>query len=277
MTTTPRAPTPRTVIEAFLPVRGDAPLDLIYNIANAAGIDDQPLRLAIRRMISAGEITQAGRGRRGVLSLTAAGRDRLHQDRLGLRLALAQDFGQAPWDGMWRLLAVSVPEADRALRDALRRTLLDVGAAPVSTGLYVSPHDLTAVLATTSHDSLVRATATHLDVRGVTDPHTIAEVLWPASPIVDGYALVASAVTEAGTLPGPAVESVLVQQLRLAEALERAMRHDPLVPLELRSDPWPPSPLRRAWYETWNALSGRLPEEILYRDWLTIDPGSPGP
>jgi phenylacetic acid degradation operon negative regulatory protein len=262
------APAPRTVIEAFLPAQGEAPLDLVYDTANAAGLDDQPVRLTIRRMHAAGEITQTGRGRRGTIGLTDTGRERLDRDRLGLRLAIAQDHGRAPWDGTWRLLAVSVPEADRALRDALRRTLVEAGAAAVSTSLYVSPHDLTGMLGPAARGSLVRATATSLDVRGLTDPRAVAASLWPAAPIIDAYAALERAVAETDPAPGDGVMPLLVRQIRLADALERAMRDDPLVPLELRDVPWPPSPIRRAWYDRWNTLVGRLPEEILYRGWL---------
>lgn len=259
---------PRTVIEAFLPAKGQVRLDRIYNTANAAGIDDQPLRLAIRRMISAGEVVQTGRGRHGTLSLTEAGRERLDRDRLGLRLAFAQDQGRAPWDRRWHLLAVSVPESERAVRDAIRRRLVEAGAAPVSTGLYLSPHDLAPMYGAISHDNLVQATTTDLNVRGLADPLLISELLWPASPIVARYAIVERIATETESFAATDVDSVLVQQLRLADALERAMRNDPLIPLELRAGHWPPSRIRRTWYEAWATLATRLPHPLLYRGWL---------
>ncbi|MEU4562713.1 PaaX family transcriptional regulator [Actinoplanes sp. NPDC023936] len=254
-------PLPRTVIEAFLPFAGHAELDLVYQAGNAAGIEDQPLRLAIRRMIAAGEITQDGRGRRGRLALTDAGRRRLARDRLGLRLALAQDRGEAPWDGTWRLLAVSVPESERAVRDALRRDLADAGAAVVSTGLYVSPHDLSAMV---GGGNLVRAVATSLDIRGVTSPPEIAELLWPALPIVEGYQVAERAISGSEDTGVP----VVTRQILLADALERAMRDDPLIPLELRPADWAPSRIRRRWLDAWTRLAARLPEEVVYRGWL---------
>ncbi|AEV82549.1 PaaX family transcriptional regulator [Actinoplanes sp. SE50] len=277
-------PAPRTVVEAFLPADGAAALDQLYDTANAAGLDDQPVRLTIRRMVAAGEVTQSGRGRRGTLALTATGRERLRRDRLALHLALAQDRGQAPWDSRWRLLAVSVPETDRAARDAMRRDLLAAGAAPVSTGLYASPHDLSAMLGpldtsatvagtpgadTPGTGALFRAIATDLDVRGVTDPAEIAEMLWPAAPIIDRYAVADRAVELAGSLrPGADTRAVLLRQLRLADAWELAMRQDPLIPPELRGDPWPPATIRRRWHTAWTELAAQLPDQLLYRGWL---------
>ncbi|GAA0596483.1 PaaX family transcriptional regulator [Kribbella sandramycini] len=257
---------PRTVIEAFLPSRGDIALELVYDTANAAGIADQPIRLALRRMVAAGEVVQSGRGRQATAALTAVGRERLDQDRLAVRLAFTQDQGLDPWDGRWRLLAVSAPESERAIRDGLRRTLVEAGAALVSTGLYVSPHDLAIVL--DSSEYLVHAEATDLDVRGVTDPQAIAELLWPAAPTIAAYDAIDDAIRQTGP--------PLVRQLHLAEALEHALRPDPLLPPELRASPWPPAVVRRRWYDAWMALTEQLPEELLYRGWLSWPTSCPG-
>ncbi|MCI2238323.1 hypothetical protein MO973_27635 [Paenibacillus sp. TRM 82003] len=256
------APSPRTVIEAALPLRGEVGLDLVYGTANAVGLQDQPVRLAIRRMVAAGELVQDGRGRGGSLRLTAAGRERIDRDRLALRLARAQDVGAAPWDGAWRLLAVSAEESARSVRDALRRDLVAAGAAAVSTGLYASPHDLTPLLDATDRRHLVLATAGHLDVRGTTEPLALAERLWPAAPVDRAYDVLAD------VLDRPPAQDPLVQQVRLADALERAVRGDPLLPPELRPDPWRPAQLRRRWYAAWASLADRLGERALHRDWL---------
>lgn len=255
---------PRTALEAFLPLEGAVPLALVYDTANLAGLADQPLRLTIRRMIAAGEIIQSGRGRSGSIALTDHGRRRLHRDRLGLALAFAQDAGQAPWDGSWRLLALSAPESERAVRDALRRELLAAGAVAISTGLYVSPHGVSDMLGPDVRGNLVTASATGLDVRGTNDPRVLAEMLWPPGPIVDAYSVVERAlVTDAAQPEAP----VMVRQLRLADALERAMRGDPLIPLELRRGPWHPSAIRTAWAHRWRTLRDREAGDSLYRGW----------
>lgn len=272
--------TPRTIIEAFLPNEGAASLDLVYDTANAAGISDQPLRLGLRRMVTAGEIVQTGRGRQGAISLTDAGRERLHKDRLALRLAFAQDQGLAPWDGRWRLLAVSAPESQRSARDLLRRRLVEAGAAAVSTGLYLTPHDLIEMLDTAQHTRLVQATATEVNIRGVTDPLEVTELIWPGEQTVAGYAYPDRVISAPALLSAETTEAILVEQLRLAEALERALRSDPLIPPELRHGIWSPTRTRHRWYETWHNLATRLPEEVLYRGWLPTrvaaeDEGSP--
>lgn len=252
---------PRTLIEAFLPFQGEVDLERIYDTANEVGIEDQPVRLTIRRLVAAGEIEQRGRGRAGHLELTEAGRARLSGDRAAVQLAFAQDAGHAPWDGLWRLLGISAPESQRAVRDAFRRDIVRHGAAACSTGLYVSPHDLTPLLPPAVSPYLVAAAAENLTVRGLTDPREIIESLWPTQPTIDGYAPLArvlDAAEDGGTS--------LARQLSLADALEVALRHDPLIPNELRTGPWAPVALRRRWRECWHhASTGTNP---IFQGWL---------
>lgn len=258
---------PRTVIEAFLPHTGDASLRDIYDTANLAGLADQPVRLALRRMVAGGDVEQNGRGRAGTLRLTAGGRRRLERDRRSLALAFAQDAGDAPWGGRWHLIAVSIPERERAVRDSLRRDLHELGAVAISTGLYVSPNRLAAELPDEAGPYLTTATTDDLDIRGTTEPTAVAESLWPSRPTIAAYSAVDEALRRDAADPGVAV---VVRRLRLAEAMEAAMRGDPLLPLELRDAPWPPSMARAAWADRWNALSEQA-HDPLYRGW-----GHPG-
>ena len=242
--------TPRTVIEAFLPPSGSVDLSTIYNEANAVGIGDQPLRLAIRRLIANGEVEQHGRGRAGTLRLTSLGQARQTRDGIGLALAFGQDDGSIQWDGKWYLVAISAPENQRAVRDSLRRQLHAAGAATISTGLFASAHDLTDVLDPAVRSHLVTATATELDIRGVVEPAEIAELLWPSAPTIAAYDAIAQALDR-----DDASQPSTLRRLQLAHALERAIRYDPLIPPEMRSVPWIPATLRTAWAERWLSVS----------------------
>lgn len=163
---------------------------------------------------------------------------------------------------------MSAPESQRSTRDLLRRRLVDAGAAAVSTGLYLTPHDLTEVLDVAQRDRLVQATATQVNVRGITDPAEVTELMWPREQTVAGYAHLDRLLSAPELSSAATVEAMLVEQLRLAEALERAMRPDPLIPPELRRGTWSPTRTRRRWHEAWRDLANRLPEEALYRGWL---------
>lgn len=254
---------PRTLIEAFLPFTGEVSLTVIYDTANKADLEDQPIRLALRRMMSAGDIEQHGRGRAGAISLTESGRGRLSADRMALQLALAQDADQATWDGRWRLLALSAPESERTIRDSFRREILSLGAASISTGLYLSPHDLTPLLSAVVVPYLVTATADTLTVRGTADPHQIVEALWPAHHTQGAYTSLSDAIDD----DDPAL-SPLIRQLLLADALEASLRDDPLIPNTLRSTPWEPTHIRRRWLEHWNDARQDDATRAIYKGWL---------
>ncbi|MFV0254163.1 MAG: PaaX family transcriptional regulator [Beutenbergiaceae bacterium] len=270
--TTAQHVAPRTVIEAFLPADGD-PVGLagVYQAANAAGVADQPLRLAIRRLIGAGEVTQNGRGRGGQIAAASRGRARLHRDRVALQLAFAQDQHLAPWDGRWRLLALSAPESERAVRDSLRRQLRDLGAAALATSLYLAPRPLAGLLDADADGRLVQAVADELDVRGLTDPRAIVQALWPAEAVVEAYTGVDLMLTQMSATPLEPADgghAVLARQLQLAQGVEQAIRGDPLLPPELRSGSGEPSLVRRRWLSAWTRLEALLPEPVLYRGWL---------
>ena len=260
---------PRTLIEAFLPAAGDVDLLCIYDTANQVGIEDQPVRLALRRLIAVGDIEQHGRGRAGRIWLTDVGRSRLASDRLAVQLAFAQDAGHAPWGGKWRLLGFSAPGPSRAIRDAFRRRVAARGAAALSTGLYVTPHDLSSLVSPQAVPYLVTAEAETLTVRGLTEPREIVEHLWPADATIDAYSVIARTVAfGSNEIAHLSEAAALTRQLHLAEALEHALRNDPLIPHELRVGRWEPAHLRRRWLESWHEARRQSGGDLIYRGWL---------
>ncbi|MEV7601749.1 PaaX family transcriptional regulator C-terminal domain-containing protein [Kitasatospora sp. NPDC089797] len=260
---------PRTVVEACFDPQGTASLAYVYDLAAAAGLADQPVRLAIRRLEAAGVLRQEGRGRKGRLLLTDTGRLRTDQDARFIALAYAQDAGRAPWDGHWRLHTFSVPEQHRPERDALRAALTRLGAAPLAPGAYLSPHDLRAELVTETSEStvggyLITAEATRLTGPGFTDPASTAERLWPAADTVRAYRPLADALARQSPTTSDPTELV-VAALELSDAFSRALEQDPLLPPELRPAPWPPSRLRNDFREQWTAIRDRAPDLSLFR------------
>lgn len=257
---------PRTIVEALLPFDGAASLDIVYDTANRLHVEDQPVRLALRRLISAGDITQHGRGRNGTIELTEVGRSRLERERIGLRLAFAQDADLAPWDGDWHLLALSAPESERAVRDTFRRDMHALGAVSISTGLYLTPHALAALLPPELDSYLVTASVTTLSVRGITENAAIAEALWPARDSIALYETMETILGAADSHHEP-----VARQLILAESLDAALREDPLIPLELRPTPWPPTEARHRWIAQWHEATEAAPELHAYQGWLDLD------
>ncbi|GAA2844557.1 phenylacetic acid degradation operon negative regulatory protein [Leucobacter komagatae] len=256
----------RTLIEGSFDASGQAQLSAVYDVGLALGLPEQTVRLALRRMQAAGELTQVGRGRAGRIELTPRARARTRRENALVEFAFAQDAGEARWDGAWRLYAFSVPERSRAERDSLRAALTWLGAAPVVAGMYVSPHELGEELAgvvapTTIERWLVRGTTVDLAIPGASTPQQIAETLWPAETTLAAYAPLATVLA---TLPAGSLDEVssTARALQLAEGLDRALAVDPLLPGELRPAGWEPRRLREAFAAEWAALEhtwGALP------------------
>ncbi|TCO59728.1 PaaX family transcriptional regulator [Actinocrispum wychmicini] len=258
---------PRTVIEACFDPNGVASLERVYRVATAVGLRDQPVRLAILRLAAAGVLRQEGHVRKGRLVLTDAGRLRSDTDVRLVAFAAAQDAGRMPWNGLWRLYTFSAPEPRRAERDSLHTALTRLGSAALTPGVYVSPHDLLpeliqATSAETVGSYLIIAEATRLTGPGFTDPESTAERLWPAAETIAAYKPLADLLS--GDVLNASTELVATA-LRLAEAFTQALEHDPLLPLELRSDPWPPVRLRHDFREAWAAIRSRTPDLSLFR------------
>ncbi|WP_206541725.1 PaaX family transcriptional regulator C-terminal domain-containing protein [Leucobacter japonicus] len=258
---------PRTIIEAVLRPGIAQSLAGLYDIAAAAGVEDQPVRLAIRRMVAAGEIVQQGRGRAGEIALTDTGAARLAAEAAIVRFVGDQDRGAVAWDGHWRLVSVHTTEGQRGIRDALRRGLTEAGAVALATGLYCSPHDLSGLLPADAADHLVVALAAQLQVRGERDPKRIAERCWPAEPVNAGYAQLEREVAEIIARPRTEAERTR-SLLQLADALERALRPDPLLPAELRDANWRAPHARNAWRAAWHEISTATDGPNLYGGWL---------
>ncbi len=253
----------RTLIDGSFNAAGEAQLAAVYDVGLALGIAEQTVRLALRRMQAAGELTQIGRGRAGRIERTPDARARTRRERALVDFAFAQDAGSVVWDEKWRLYAFSIPERSRAERDALRNALVWLGAAPIGAGMYASPHELGDELAatlspTTIERWLVRATSTDLTLPGFSTHQDIAEGLWPAETTIAAYAPLAAVLASPanGSLDEIATSA---RALQLAEGLDQALAVDPLLPGELRQADWEPKRLRGAFMAEWETLEQAWP------------------
>lgn len=103
-----------------------APLD----VSNSAA------RTTLSRMSREGWFATHRQGRRSYYALTDRGRKLLEEGEERIHHPL----WDRPWNGRWILVAYSVPEEDRTLRDRLRDRLLWLGFGSLGNGLWISPH-----------------------------------------------------------------------------------------------------------------------------------------
>lgn len=268
----PEIPT-RLLVHAL--VRNDGTVDMgeLYAVAAALTMTDQQVRLCVKRLVAEGRFTQDGRGRKATLHATADATGSIAPEVDYVRHAYRQDRGLAPWDGSWHLFAFVVPETHRTARDALRDTLLHLGAAAVQGGLYVSANPIEHQVGTAARHlglrtALTTLTSSDLRIGDLSEPTGLAAALWPLPEVAARYqhlAALAEAHLKRLTQGLPTDETErLTMAVELAAAFSQAMKPDPLLPLELLPRPWPGTEARRLAAECWSALLDRGPGGTRY-------------
>jgi phenylacetic acid degradation operon negative regulatory protein len=143
---------------------GSMRLAAIVRLAEVLGISPVGVRAAVVRLAHEGWLVGSRHGRETTYTLTQRGWQLVQDGRQRIFEATAQ---VESWDGTWCLVALSVPEARRDVRDRLRKELTWLGFGSPSAGLYISPHDhlaeverLAAELEALELVQMYRATAT---------------------------------------------------------------------------------------------------------------------
>ena len=119
--------------------REDAPwVGAIIALLHPFGLSEGAVRTVLSRMARKGWLEPHRIGRNAFYELTPRGRRLLQegQDRI------YRPSWDGPWDERWFLLAYSIPEDARKLRDRLRDRLAWLGFGSLGNGLWISPHDV---------------------------------------------------------------------------------------------------------------------------------------
>src|SRR5580693_9734617 len=114
------------------------PSAVIVALLAEFGVSDSAARAALSRLTRNGLLVTSRSGRRTFVRLSRRAADVLDD---GGRRIFSFGATPAPWDGMWSLVAFSIPEEHRSARDELRKELRWLGFAPLYDGLWVCPRD----------------------------------------------------------------------------------------------------------------------------------------
>jgi phenylacetic acid degradation operon negative regulatory protein len=114
------------------------PSAAIVGLLAEFGVSDSAARAALSRLTRNGLLVTSRSGRRTFVRLSRRAADVLDD---GGRRIFSFGATPAPWDGMWSLVAFSIPEEHRSVRDELRKELRWLGFAPLYDGLWVCPRD----------------------------------------------------------------------------------------------------------------------------------------
>lgn len=185
-------------------------------------IKEPTVRVALTRMVSAGDLVRSEDGYR--LSDRLLARQRRQDDAINPRLHI--------WDGTWITLVITSVGSDARTRAAQRTTLQDKRFAELREGVWLRPDNLEQKLPA-NLENRVRVLHAHDD-----EPVQLANQLWD----LPGWAAAGHRL-----LDEMARATDVPERFAVAAAIVRHLLTDPVLPAELLPDDWPGNRLRTAY------------------------------
>jgi phenylacetic acid degradation operon negative regulatory protein len=186
------------------------------------GIREPTVRVALTRMVSAGDLVRSEDGYR--LSDRLLARQRRQDDAINPRLQT--------WHGTWTTLVITSVGTDARTRAALRTTLQDKRFAELREGVWLRTDNLDVELSAEVLDR-VRVLHSRDD-----DPAGLAARLWDLPGwVAIGHQLL-DEMSTAADVPG---------RFAAAAGMVRHLLTDPVLPGELLPGDWPGDALRKAY------------------------------
>lgn len=108
----------------------------VVQVASDLGVTEMAIRSAASRMVQEGWLVSERHGRESIYTLTERGWEAVLE-----RHRRVFTLPDAWWNGSWFVIALSVPESKRDIRDRMRKELSWLGFGSPSSALYVSARD----------------------------------------------------------------------------------------------------------------------------------------
>ncbi|MEZ0362528.1 PaaX family transcriptional regulator C-terminal domain-containing protein [Mycobacterium sp. pUA109] len=196
------------------------------------GIKESTLRVALTRMVGAGDLIRSADGYR--LSERLLARQRRQDDAMHPRTR--------DWSGQWTMLVITSVGTDARTRSALRTTLQHKRFAELREGVWLRPDNLDIELEPDARSRL-RVLTAHDDA-----PAALAGQLWD----LPGWARAGAELLDA-----MAVADDVPARFVIAAAIVRHLLTDPVLPDALLPPGWPGARLRAAYTDFAAELSQR--------------------
>ncbi|HXA88169.1 MAG TPA: PaaX family transcriptional regulator C-terminal domain-containing protein [Mycobacterium sp.] len=196
------------------------------------GIKETTLRVALTRMVSAGDLIRSADGYR--LSDRLLARQRRQDEAMRPRVRT--------WRGDWIMLIITSVGTDARTRAALRTTMHHQRFGELREGVWMRPDNLDPQL-----DPEVAARVRVLRA-GDDAPAELAAQLWNLPAWAETGHRLLDEMTQASDVPGRFVA---------AAAMVRHLLTDPMLPAELLPADWPGARLRAAYHDFATELAER--------------------
>lgn len=207
----------------------------LVRVGDLFGIAEGTVRVALSRMVAAGDLVQAD----GAYRLSS---------RLVHRQA-RQDESRSPrtrpWDGTWELAVITAERRPAADRTALRQAMSELRLAELREGTWLRPANLVR-----DRPAIVAQQCTFLTGRPEDD---LADRLWD---------LPAWARTAHDLMAALAAADSPARQFTVSASVLRHLLADPLLPDELLPPAWPGTDLRDAYEGFATGFRDLLTEQV---------------
>lgn len=220
------------------------------------GLKEAAARATLARMVRSELLTAERVGRRTTHRLSPHARDVVDEEGRWL-----ESFGlvETAWDGLWSVLAFSIPEAERSLRHLARSRLRWLGFAPLYDGVWLSPRD---------HATEAMAQLRELGVKDVTSMRATLDTsisggpqsAWDLDEVAAEYRRFAATLQDAA-VPADTV-AAFGERMRIMLGWQAFRVLDTGMPAELVPSEWPRVTTRRAWARRYNALGEPAEERM---------------
>ncbi|BBX09806.1 hypothetical protein MAIC_46090 [Mycolicibacterium aichiense] len=207
----------------------------LLRLTSDFGIREQTLRVALTRMVAAGDLVRSDDGYR--LSDRLLTRQRRQDDALHPRMR--------DWNGDWVTVVITAVGMDARARASLRNMLQLKRFGEIREGVWLRPDNL--------DDELPAEIAERVRVLHARDddPAELTERLWDLPGWADAGRQLLDDIGAADDIPA---------RFRAAAAIVRHLLTDPVLPDELLPARWPGAALRRAYADFAAELVARRDE-----------------
>jgi len=210
----------------------ELPVAQLVRLTGLFGISANRARVALSRMVAAGEATTDGSG-----TYRLAGRLRARQ----ARQSASRAGSTVPFDGEWWVAVVVTSGSSAEIRTARRRSLAYARLAELREGVWMRPDNVAR--------RLPEDLQPHVEVMTARPeaPQRLVHTLWDLPAWADRATRLLQEMAELA----PDHAGALAPGFALSAAVLRHLQADPLLPAELLPAGWPGGRLR-ADYDRWD-------------------------
>jgi len=216
---------------------GEVRLRGLIALMDCFGVPEATVRVVVARLRKEGWLGSRRDGRETTYLLTDSARRQLE-------LGHSRIFHRTtdPWDGQWHMVIYSVPETERALREQLRKKLYWLGFGPLSSSVWLSPHDrLDDIKASFVDRPVIRLDTFRARSGSAAVDRDMAARSWGLDALNRDYTEMLEhyrprlARYRGGELQG---RSALVERVRLVHDYRAFPHRDPDLPAQLLPEGW---------------------------------------